>query len=134
MKGLLVLMTTFHILTEQDGAYIIFNALSDCLFYFLPVMVALTAAKKFKTNIYTAGIIALILVYPSLTNVFDQGVSISFFGLAIQPVNYPSNIISVIMAVGLLHFLEGWLEKHLPEVIRGFRRITKLSLMQEPLP
>ena len=120
MKGLLVLMTTFHILTEQDGAYIIFNALSDCLFYFLPVMVALTAAKKFKTNIYTAGIIALILVYPSLTNVFDQGVSISFFGLAIQPVNYPSNIISVIMAVGLLHFLEGWLEKHLPEVIRGF--------------
>lgn len=120
MKGILVLMTTFHFINESDGAYIVFNAISDALFYFLPVMVALTSAKKFKTNLYTSGIIALILVYPSLTSIFAQGTSISFFGLTIQAVNYPSNIIPVIMAIGLLHFVESWLEKVLPEVIRGF--------------
>lgn len=120
MKGILVLFTTFNFLNETEGAYIVFNAISDALFYFLPVMVALTSAKKFKANIYTAGIIALILVYPSITTIFGAGTSISFFGVNIQPVNYPSNIIPVIMAVGLLHYIEMWLERILPTVIRGF--------------
>lgn len=120
MKGILVLLTTVHVINESDGAYIIFNAISDALFYFLPVMVALTAAKKFKTNLYTAVIVALILVYPTMTTIFDNGEVIPFFGLNIQPVNYPSNIIPVIMVVGLLHFVESWLDKTLPEVIRGF--------------
>lgn len=120
MKGLLVLCTTFNLLSETSGTYLVFNAISDALFYFLPVMVALTAAKKFKANMYTAGVIALILVHPTLTAAFDSDTAISFFQLNIQPVNYPSNIIPVIMAVGLLHYIETWLEKTLPEVIRGF--------------
>ena len=120
MKGLLAILMSIHLLTVKDDIYVIFDAMADTIFYFLPVLIAFTTAKKFKVNQMTAVIIALCLVYPSLTEIFAKGESLSFFHLTIPSVNYPTNIIPVILAIGLLHFVEKGLEQCIPEIVKGF--------------
>lgn len=120
MKGLLAIALSVNFMNEGEGAYVVFNAMADSLFYFLPILLAFTSAKKFNANPYTAVVIAGVLLYPSLSEYFEASQSINFFSLSIPPVNYPSNVIVIIMAVGLLHYLEKGLNVFLPEIIKGF--------------
>ena len=47
------------------------NAMADSLFYFLPMLLAFTAAKKFGANPFTAVVIGGVLLYPTVTEVFE---------------------------------------------------------------
>ena len=47
------------------GAYAILFSAADAVFQFLPILLAITAAKKFKANVYTSVAIAGALIYSS---------------------------------------------------------------------
>jgi len=96
------------------------HAIADSTFYFLPVLLAVTSAKTFHTNPFYSIIIAMILLYPSLTEAFDAGVTLHFFGLPIKAVTYHSSIIPIIMANALLSVTEHFLEQTVPELVKGF--------------
>lgn len=122
LKGVLMLLVNLGVLAETDGAYQIFYAISDGFFYFLPVFLAYTASKKLKADSFTSVLIAAALVYPKITAVFENGAGIDFFGIPITRVTYPSGVIPIILAVGLLHYIELPLEKYLPKTIKGFMK------------
>ena len=44
---MLIILTTAQVLSETGDAYLVLNAMADSLFYFLPMLLAFTAAKKF---------------------------------------------------------------------------------------
>ena len=102
LKGVLVILTTFGLLSEAGGTYMVLNAMADSLFYFLPVILAVTAGKKFGTDPYLAAVIGGILLYPTLVAAFDSGAPVLFVGLPIRSVTYKSSVIPIVMAVGLL--------------------------------
>ena len=52
---------------EGSSTYVILNAMSDAFFYFIPVFLAYTAAKRFNTDPFTAMLLACVLVYPDVT-------------------------------------------------------------------
>ncbi len=120
LKGILVILTSFHLLSGSGDTYLILNALGDSLFYFLPIILAVAAAKKFGTDPYLAAMIGGVLLYPAITAAFDSGGQIFFAGIPIRPVVYKSSVIPIIMAVGLLKFTEQFLNKFIPDMIRGF--------------
>ena len=72
MKGSLLILTTTSFLSDSSGTYLILNAISDSTFYFLPVLLAITSAKTFRTNPFYSTVVALILLYPSLTEAFES--------------------------------------------------------------
>ncbi len=119
-KGLLVILLTIGAVSKGTHTYMIFNAIGDGLFYFLPVLLAVTSAKKFGANQYTAMIIAGILLYPELVGLFKSGEAIFFMGMPVVSVAYPYSVIPIILAVGLQSFVEKWLNKIVPELVRGF--------------
>lgn len=47
LKGILAVLTACGVLSEAGGTYLVLNAMADSLFYFLPIVLAFTAAKKF---------------------------------------------------------------------------------------
>lgn len=94
--------------------------MGNSLFYFLPVLLAATAAKKFGANTFTAMVIAGVLLYPSLTAVLEAGTTVYFLGSPLRSVTYHSSVIPMILAAGLLYFVEKLLQKALPEIVRGF--------------
>ncbi len=120
LKGVLVILTTFGLLSEAGGTYMVLNAMADSLFYFLPVILAVTAGKKFGTDPYLAAVIGGILLYPTLVAAFDSGAPVLFVGLPIRSVTYKSSVIPIIMAVGLLKYIEQLCNRIFPDVVKGF--------------
>ncbi|QUL52724.1 PTS transporter subunit EIIC [Paenibacillus tritici] len=120
MKGLLAGAVALEIVSKTEGTYTVLNAMADSLFHYLPLLLAFTAARKFGANPFTAVVIAGVLLYPSLTTLFANQEVIEFLGMSITPVNYPASAIPIILAVGLLVYVERFCVTILPEVIREF--------------
>ncbi|QQZ60419.1 PTS transporter subunit EIIC [Paenibacillus sonchi] len=120
MKGLLAGAAALKLVSTTEGTYTVLNAMADSLFYYLPMLLAYTAARKFKANPYTAVVIAGVLLYPSLTTRFADHETIRLFGMGVTSVNYPASAIPIILAVGFLVYVERICIKVLPEVIREF--------------
>ena len=54
IKGILSILTTLKLMSPTSGTYEIFNAAGDSLYYFLPMILAVTCARRFKTNIFVS--------------------------------------------------------------------------------
>ncbi|UQZ37322.1 protein-L-isoaspartate O-methyltransferase [Paenibacillus sp. PK3_47] len=120
MKGLLAGAVALEFISKTEGTYTVLNAMADSLFYYLPILLAYTSARKFGANPFTAVVIAGVLLYPDLTTFFADKETIQFLGMGITPVNYPASAIPIILAAGLLVYVERFCVKILPEVIRDF--------------
>lgn len=120
MKGILAILVMTNILNKSSDTYLVLNAMGDSLFYFLPIFLAYTSAKKFNADPFTAVVIAGVMLYPSLTTVMEKGETVHFLTIPLRGVTYHSSVIPIILAVGLLYFVEKFLNKALPEVVRGF--------------
>ncbi|MCQ2494263.1 MAG: PTS transporter subunit EIIC [Lachnospiraceae bacterium] len=120
LKSVIVLLAGFGVLDTAGGVYQIFYAVSDGFFYFLPVFLAITASKQWKTDMYISLLIPVAMLYPDLVAILENGKSLSLLGLTAQPAIYHSGVIPVLLAVGLLHFVEIPCDKFLPGAIKGF--------------
>lgn len=129
-KAFLSLAGTVGWMSAEDSTYVILNAAADALFYFLPLFLAITAAKRFKANQFTAMAIAGALVYPSIVAL--NGTTTDFAGIPFSVMNYTSSVIPIIVAVWLLGYLERFLLKVLPSAIRNF--MTPLLAMAIMVP
>ncbi len=63
LKGVLYMFWQFGWIEMEDTLFIILNIMSDCMFYFYPFLLAVSAAKRFKTNLYLALALAGTLMY-----------------------------------------------------------------------
>jgi PTS system beta-glucosides-specific IIC component len=105
--------------------YIVLNALSDSIFYFLPIALAITAARYFKAQEFTSLAIAGALVYPGLVALFPAigapTTTVSFIGIPVTLMSsYASSVIPIIVIVWLQSLLEKPLYKYLWAPIRRF--------------
>lgn len=119
IKAFTALAVTLGFDSESQN-YIILNAIGDSLINFLPFAIAITAAKRFKTNQFTSLAIAGVLLYPSIIALHAAGEPVYFFGIPVVMVSYVSSVIPIILAVWLQSYVENWLNKVLPSTVRNF--------------
>lgn len=119
IKGFLALLTTLDIISVESGTYLVLNAAADSFFYFLPIFLAYTAAKKFKTDSFTAMAIAGALVYPTVIQAFTDGMTVNFMGIPLILARYTSTVIPIIIAVWVLSYVEKFFKKILHESIKN---------------
>lgn len=119
-KSLLILATALGWLQTTDQTYQVLTAIPDAVFFFLPLLVTYTAAKKLDVNIPLAlGIVAL-LVFPSFTTLLNQEGGLALFGLTIPAIAYNAQVFPPILAVLLLAVVERFAIRISPSVIRTF--------------
>lgn len=118
LKGLAAIAVAAG-MSRTDGAYIILNVLGDGLFQFLPMILALTSARRFKMNEFTALAIAGAMVYPNLSKLLEEA---TFFGIPISlPTGgYLSTVLPIVLAILFAAQLEKQLKKFIPDVVKGF--------------
>lgn len=116
----------FPALTESS-AYQIFHLFSNAAFVFLPVLIAISAAKTFGGNMFLGAVIGMIMIHPDLMNAWNVAGAESvptasvWFGLyKINMVGYQGHVIPVVIAVWFMSFLEKKLHKIVPEMIDLF--------------
>lgn len=119
LKGFLVALTTLGWMSNTSGVYTILYAASDAFFYFLPLILAYTAATKFNADKFVAVSIVGAMIYPTILTAATSGTAMNFAGIPVQLKNYTSTVIPAIMAVYVLSKLEKLLKKFIPELLKG---------------
>lgn len=133
MKGVLAIALALGWLSNKESTYVILHAASDSLFYFLPMLLAITSARKFDTNVFVAVSIAGALVYPTIQGLFVAGEPVTFFGLPVIMMKYTSSVIPIIFTVWLMSYIERFLNRHIHESVRNILTPFFLLALMVPL-
>jgi len=133
LKGLLNIATSQGWMQKTETTYIILQAASDSLFYFLPLLLAITAARKFQGNIFVAVSIAGAMIYPSMIDLFTRQVEVSFFGIPVLMMKYTSTVIPIILSIYVMCHLERLLDKFIHETVRSIITPFLLLVIMVPL-
>lgn len=134
LKALLAVAVKIWPEWAASSSHAILFSASDAVFQFLPILLAVTAAKKFKANQFTAIAIAGALIYSATIAVIPgadgatltlqgfagAGGELTFFGIPVTMIAYLSAVIPTILAVYAQSHLERLLTKVLPEALRNF--------------
>ena len=126
MKAVLALLTAFKLVTTDSQSYQIVNFMADSAFYFLPILLANSAAKKFKCNQYLAMMLGGMLLHPTFVTMVntakEAGTSISVFGLPISLASYSSSVLPIILGVWFMSYVEPIADKVSPKAIKFFTK------------
>lgn len=133
LKGILAIAVMvannfYQVDLKPLNTYIILSAASDALFYFMPVILGYSAAKVFKTNEYIAMLIGATLCYPTIVSLMTEESAVTLFGLHVTKANYVSTVIPIILAIFILAYVQRFLEKVIPEVLKIIM-VPTLSLL-----
>ena len=122
LKGILAIAVIIGNYYSTDiktyNTYIILHAASDAVFYFMPIILGYTAAKVFKAHEFISMIIGATLCYPSIVSLMTSKSEITFFAIELTKANYTSSVIPIIIAVFILSYIQRFLEKIIPEVLK----------------
>ncbi|MDO5376396.1 MAG: beta-glucoside-specific PTS transporter subunit IIABC [Staphylococcus rostri] len=122
LQGTLILINLAFPAFEKTGTYEVFSFISWAPFTFLPIFIALTAAKHFKVNVYIALACAMALVSPTWTEMagnIANGETVRFFGIPLSETVYTSTVLPPLFLVWALSYVERFFNKVFPEVVKS---------------
>ena len=149
IKGLLALATSLGWLSSTDGTYLVWYAIANGFFYFLPIILGYTAAKKFGCSEFTGMAIGAALVYPDMVDItsgevlgtvfagtaFEMSYYTTFLGLPVvmPEAGYTSSVIPILIATWVAAKLERKVKELLPELLRTFLAPCIVFVVMAPL-
>lgn len=114
-------------INTSGSLYVFATLFANTAYTFLPILIAVSAAKVFGGNPFLGAVIGMIMIHPSLQNawtVATEGVQATqpvFGGLySIDMVGYQGHVIPVIIAVWVMCFIEKRLHKVVPAMFDLF--------------
>lgn len=122
VQGCLIIATTFAPAFADTGTYAVLSFISWTPFTFLPVLIAITASKHFNCNTFIAVWCCLALVNPDWTSMAARiagGESIQFIIFNMAETTYTSTVLPPLFLVLVLSYLERFLNKVVPDIIKA---------------
>lgn len=124
LKAVLAILVAFKLVNNTSSTYQVINFMADATFYFLPILLAGSAAKKLGCNVYLAMMLGGMLIHPNFVNLVagakETGEAIRIFGLPIYNATYASSVIPILLGVLLMSKVEPFANKISPKPVRFF--------------
>lgn len=125
VKVLLTLLPMAGLLENGGQTYMLLQYISDGAFYFLPVLIAIAAAQKFRANTYYAATLALIVLLPGFTSFMnaaaEAGEAVRFFGIIpVTNATYAYSVMPIILGVWFLSYVERLVDNITPGWTKNF--------------
>ncbi|MEX5411356.1 PTS cellobiose/arbutin/salicin transporter subunit IIBC [Atlantibacter hermannii] len=136
LKLLAMILDMTGVFEKGSSTLIILNTIGDGAFFFLPIMVAASAALKFKTNMSLAIAIAGVLVHPNFIDLMAkaaQGQHVEFMGLTVTAVKYTYTVIPALCMTWILSYIERWVDRITPAVTKNFLKPMLIVLIAAPI-
>ncbi|WP_405153510.1 beta-glucoside-specific PTS transporter subunit IIABC [Paenibacillus sp. FSL K6-0108] len=105
IKGIVAILVAIGWLSETSSTYIILSAIGDGAFYFLPIILAISAARKLGSNMYIAAALAAGIMHPTITALLANG-DTTFVGIKVIAATYSSTVIPIILAIWIASYVE----------------------------
>ncbi|MDU2491502.1 MAG: beta-glucoside-specific PTS transporter subunit IIABC [Clostridium celatum] len=122
LQGCLILINMVSPSFSSTGTYEVLSFMSWAPFTFLPIFIAITASKHFKCNMFIAVACCAALVSPTWAEIASRiadGESIRFLGISLAETTYTSSVLPPLFLVWILSYVERFVDKKLPEVIKA---------------
>lgn len=118
IQGIIALMSYAHIDATTYG-YQVISAAGSAGYYFLPILLGFSSAKKLGVNPYIGASLGSILVYPALLELASQGTSASFYGLPVKLVTYSSTMTPILLTMPVVYWIERLAKKISPTLLKS---------------
>lgn len=120
VRALMVLLTGVGLVAEDSTTYSILLGIYDGFFYFLPIILATSMAKKLNANMFIAATIAAAVLDPNIAGLVGKE-DVTFFGLPVVTMSYASTVLPVLITVPCYAAVYGWLKAH---VSRNYQNLV----------
>ncbi|MGV2875804.1 PTS cellobiose/arbutin/salicin transporter subunit IIBC [Macrococcus capreoli] len=136
IKLLAMILNMTGILSLESTTYNILNTIGDAPFFFLPMLVAVSAAKKFNSNVFLALAVAGLMVHPVFMDIMlkaSEGKQATFIYIPVMSVKYTYTIIPAIVMTWLLKYIEDFADRITPIVMKNFLKPMLILLIASPI-
>lgn len=116
LAGVLSVLSLANIVSPESSTYIIIDSLRNAIFFFLPVFMAMSCAKKLNANPYLAVALAVTLLSGSINGI--EG--LDFFGIPLPTITYSNSFFPIILAVWLMGNVDKLLSRIIPNAVTYF--------------
>lgn len=114
------LLTLSGLVSAESDLGVFLNFLGNAPMYFMPIMVAYTAAQKFGSNPFLAMALAAAMMHPTFQSIVASGESFHILGLPVMLVTYSNNTLPIILSVWAMSYFDKFFNKHISKVVRIF--------------
>ena len=136
LQGCLILINMAYPSFQSTGTYEVLSFMSWAPFTFLPIFIAITASRHFKCNMFIAVACCAALVSPTWSEIAARiagGENISFLGIALAETTYTSSVLPPLFLVWILSYVERFVEKILPDVVKSLFTPLLCMIIMVPL-
>ncbi|MHC5324844.1 MULTISPECIES: beta-glucoside-specific PTS transporter subunit IIABC [Priestia] len=118
IKALLALLLLFNLVSRESQTYYVISFMSDASFYFLPFLLAFSAANKLKCSPVLAMISAGILLHPNFVQLQTAGENVHVLGIPLTLVSYSSSVVPILLIVWAQSYIEPMLKRIIPDAVK----------------
>lgn len=94
--------------------------MGDAGFYFLPVFIGWSAAKKLNTSIPIGMLLGAVMLHPTFMAMADKGSKFTVYGIPTTPQNYASTVLPMILTIAVMKWVETQWKKYSPNILQIF--------------
>ena len=129
IKVVLTLLTTFGLVSVESSTYILLNGMGDAFFWFFPILLGYTTAKKLGSSPVLSMAIAASWMYPAITTLLTGGgatgtflgMSCTYlFGLPVISTTYASSVLPILLMAPVIKRVEAFADRVSPNLIKSF--------------
>lgn len=136
LQGCLIIINMINPGFASTGTYEVLSFISWAPFTFLPIFIAITASKHFKCNTFIAVACCAALVSPDWASIASRiagGEAVTFLGIGLAETTYTSTVLPPLFLVLALSYLEKFVDKVIPEVVKSLFTPFICILVMVPL-
>lgn len=119
LKAIVIMISTFGLLSTDSSTYTILFAIGDGFFYFMPFFLGASAAKKFGSNMYLGMGVSAAFLYPKILSLYASHTAVTFIGIPLKLLDYSNTVIPIIFAVYVMTKIEKIFKKIIPKIVAG---------------
>ncbi|MBW4083677.1 PTS transporter subunit EIIC [Paenibacillus sp. S150] len=112
--AVLTVLTSFFGVAADSGTYVVFSAVNQAAFYFLPVFIGFSAARKLNINPFLGAFLGVVLLFSTI----NGAEGLNFFGIPVHTTTYNTTVFPVLLAIGFMSVVYKFFDARLPKVIK----------------
>ena len=128
LAAFLSIISLTGLISTDSSTYQIFDALRSAVFYFLPILMAMSCAKRLGASPYLAVALAATILSEPINNVSG----LSLFGIGLPQITYSNSFIPILLAVWFMGYVTKFAKKVIPKSLQYF--MSPLVIMLITLP
>ncbi|WP_085829688.1 PTS transporter subunit EIIC [Collinsella vaginalis] len=133
IKALLSILKLFALIDPESQLYYFLSFIADAGYYFLPIYLAASAARKFRCNMFMSMLLGAMLLHPQFSALGESGDIVSVIGLPVRIVTYSSSVIPILLIIWAYSYVERFVGKIVPSVITFIAKPLLSLLIMAPI-